>query len=480
MAAEHSGGPSREQLIQENQALREENAQLWNWLSLTIEFAFWHDPGQSDFRGRGRLSGISGVGPSQSLLMTVILALHKALDVPQDEFRLIIGNGPLGESFPGQYRPDEVNLLIMLGSHWYLGLPGLLDRVEDHFQCLTSIAAANALRGDGSTTPRVASRRVGRHTDHRFSILKRETASISLLGGRGSHARPLKGRAWLPLDIMFILERTIADSTAGNHMHSQRQAYNKFDRETDYLCEVVDAYLKPQPSFGHDSPSYSLKIVLVVRARVLDKARSTTSVGEQAVTWAAVDRDLGVVGDLARFVRDLGVRLMPRNKPDLTPGRVVACRFGEPDPEFGYQPIVSCRVVDSAQYHLVRVARPRRRRPPCIDWDETLRDVWRTTKPTEKVSFGRNAIPFKLFTYIAEQGEQYCSYNALIDLIMEVKRSDDPVDVKTILKHAEFIRRKISPLGLGTDCLPSHGYRIVKTTDGGALDAGKKRRRRGG
>ena len=38
VAAEHSGGPSREQLIQENQALREENAQLWNWLSLTIEF----------------------------------------------------------------------------------------------------------------------------------------------------------------------------------------------------------------------------------------------------------------------------------------------------------------------------------------------------------------------------------------------------------------------------------------------------------
>ena len=38
VAAEHSGGPSREQLIQENQALREETTQLWNWLSLTIEF----------------------------------------------------------------------------------------------------------------------------------------------------------------------------------------------------------------------------------------------------------------------------------------------------------------------------------------------------------------------------------------------------------------------------------------------------------
>src|SRR5271157_3090644 len=36
--AEYSGGPTREQLIQENQALREENTQLWNWLSLTIVF----------------------------------------------------------------------------------------------------------------------------------------------------------------------------------------------------------------------------------------------------------------------------------------------------------------------------------------------------------------------------------------------------------------------------------------------------------
>ena len=38
VAAEYSGGPSREQLLQENQALRAENAQLWNWLAVTIEF----------------------------------------------------------------------------------------------------------------------------------------------------------------------------------------------------------------------------------------------------------------------------------------------------------------------------------------------------------------------------------------------------------------------------------------------------------
>lgn len=36
--SEHSGGPTREQLLKENQALREENAQLWDWLDQTIEF----------------------------------------------------------------------------------------------------------------------------------------------------------------------------------------------------------------------------------------------------------------------------------------------------------------------------------------------------------------------------------------------------------------------------------------------------------
>src|SRR6516225_6737768 len=38
VAAEHSGGPTREQLLQENAALRRENARLWDWLFQTIEF----------------------------------------------------------------------------------------------------------------------------------------------------------------------------------------------------------------------------------------------------------------------------------------------------------------------------------------------------------------------------------------------------------------------------------------------------------
>ncbi len=35
---EHSDGPSREQLLRENQELRHENGQLWDWLNQTIEF----------------------------------------------------------------------------------------------------------------------------------------------------------------------------------------------------------------------------------------------------------------------------------------------------------------------------------------------------------------------------------------------------------------------------------------------------------
>src|SRR5437867_3937504 len=36
--AQHGGGPTREELIQQNDLLRHENAQLWDWLFQTIEF----------------------------------------------------------------------------------------------------------------------------------------------------------------------------------------------------------------------------------------------------------------------------------------------------------------------------------------------------------------------------------------------------------------------------------------------------------
>lgn len=36
--AQHGGGPTREELIQQNDALRRENAQLWDWLFQTVEF----------------------------------------------------------------------------------------------------------------------------------------------------------------------------------------------------------------------------------------------------------------------------------------------------------------------------------------------------------------------------------------------------------------------------------------------------------
>ena len=36
--AQHDGGPTRDELIRQNEALRRENAQLWDWLAQTIEF----------------------------------------------------------------------------------------------------------------------------------------------------------------------------------------------------------------------------------------------------------------------------------------------------------------------------------------------------------------------------------------------------------------------------------------------------------
>src|SRR5690242_12205800 len=34
---EHSGGPSREQLLRDNEELRRENGQLWDWLDQTMD-----------------------------------------------------------------------------------------------------------------------------------------------------------------------------------------------------------------------------------------------------------------------------------------------------------------------------------------------------------------------------------------------------------------------------------------------------------
>ena len=36
--AEHKGGPPREKLVQENEALRHENARLWDWLLQAVDF----------------------------------------------------------------------------------------------------------------------------------------------------------------------------------------------------------------------------------------------------------------------------------------------------------------------------------------------------------------------------------------------------------------------------------------------------------
>ena len=67
VAAEHAGGPTRAELIRENQRLRQENARLWDWLTQTIEFP---TPKQHEFAVTATAMGLS---LNQVLILLVLL-----------------------------------------------------------------------------------------------------------------------------------------------------------------------------------------------------------------------------------------------------------------------------------------------------------------------------------------------------------------------------------------------------------------------
>jgi hypothetical protein len=69
---QHSGGSTREKLIQENVVLRRENVQLWDWLFQTIEFPLAK---QQEFAVRALAMGLSH---NQILVLLVILLGAKA------------------------------------------------------------------------------------------------------------------------------------------------------------------------------------------------------------------------------------------------------------------------------------------------------------------------------------------------------------------------------------------------------------------
>ena len=61
--AQHSGGPTREQAIRENEALRRENVPLWEWLFQTIEFPLLKQQAElalNVFRPDGQLNDRAG------------------------------------------------------------------------------------------------------------------------------------------------------------------------------------------------------------------------------------------------------------------------------------------------------------------------------------------------------------------------------------------------------------------------------------
>ncbi len=71
---EHSQQPSREQLLRQNQELRGENRQLWDWLDQTIEFS---PSKQQEFAARAR-----GMGLSLNQVVELLAVVLGALAVP--------------------------------------------------------------------------------------------------------------------------------------------------------------------------------------------------------------------------------------------------------------------------------------------------------------------------------------------------------------------------------------------------------------
>ena len=68
VTAEHAGGPSRQQLLEQNQALRQENAQLRNRLNHAIEFT---QAKQQEFAAKARAMGLS-LNQITTLLVVVL------------------------------------------------------------------------------------------------------------------------------------------------------------------------------------------------------------------------------------------------------------------------------------------------------------------------------------------------------------------------------------------------------------------------
>jgi hypothetical protein len=86
--AEHNGGPTRAELIRENEALRQENIPLWDWLYQTVDF------------GRAKQQEFSVTAMAMGLSHSQILVLLRFLWVPRHvpvARRFIAGSKPLAK-----------------------------------------------------------------------------------------------------------------------------------------------------------------------------------------------------------------------------------------------------------------------------------------------------------------------------------------------------------------------------------------------
>lgn len=235
------------------------------------------------------------------------------------------------------------------------------------------------------------------------------------------------------------------------------RAYYTFKVNAEYLCQAVAADDGSYPSFGPIRRK-ELKVVFNVMSLIVGTA-GCVPVGQQAVNRYQLDEHLQVIDpEASRFVGDAGILLRRGEKPRIEPGRVVACRFDEPDPQDGYQQILSGRVVDAATYGLVPHQIPGILYPFGIRRIVGKRILTRRIAHAEKkADFKGHSIAFKLCLHLLNTGT-VCSNKDLMDHAWGRGQGGED----SLRHHVRFARAKAELLDLTIKCHRGLGYEMVE------------------
>jgi hypothetical protein len=181
---------------------------------------------------------------------------------------------------------------------------------------------------------------------------------------------------------------------------------------------------------------------------------------------------LDAAQETVRFIRDAGIHLEAGEKPRVHSPRVIACKFGEPNPDNRYQQVIHSRVIDPDEYGVIPSPTPDRQGPLGLRYEEKTRSVWRgvggSTKPAE---FNGKSIAFRIFVYLYHHTD-HCSNKELMDHAWGPGLGD----IDSLRHHIGLIKKLLAPLGVTVNCRRSVGYILAECNSG--LSRVLKNRRR--